>query len=183
MDTSRGRIVILLNEEKAPQSSGFIRELVDAGRFDGTMFYRSAAASGPEAPNEFVEGGLLSSFVLSGEPTSVSASGLPTLAPLESTDLTGLRHVRGAVSLARDVLDTGVAIPDIVIYLTESPAADAGGRYSPDGKGYPVFGQVVEGIEIFDQLAGESRTGKTWVPMLQGQILAEPLVIKRARIR
>ena len=181
--TDRGLIVILLEEDRAPQSSDFVRGLVKAGRFDGTKFYRSSSVSGHNTPNQFVEGGLLSSFVLSGEPTSFSATGLPTLKVLETTDQTGLRHKRGAVSLARDVMDTGAAIPDIVVYLSDAPEADAGGSYSPDGRGYPVFGQVLEGIEIFDQLATEDRTGETWVPILQGQILTQPLTIERAEIR
>lgn len=183
INTERGRIVILLEEDRAPLSSDFVRVLVNEGRFDGTKFYRASSVSDHNTPNQFVEGGLLSSFVLSGEPTSFSATGLPTLKVLETTDQTGLRHKRGAVSLARDVMDTGAAIPDIVVYLSDAPEADAGGSYSPDGRGYPVFGQILEGIEIFDQLAAEDRTGETWVPILQGQILTQPLTIERAEIR
>lgn len=183
MDTARGSIVILLHEDKAPQSSSFIRDLVAAGRFDGTSFYRVGAVAGPVETSNFVEGGMLSPHLLSSEPTTVSASGLPTLATLETTDRTGLRHQRGAVSLARDVLETGVAIPDIVIYLSDAPEADAGGNFSPDGLGYPVFGHVLEGIEILDQIAIEDRSGETWAGFLQGQILTTPLVIERAVVR
>jgi peptidyl-prolyl cis-trans isomerase A (cyclophilin A) len=183
LQTRLGRVIIALDEARAPETSRFVRGLVREGRFDGTSFYRAGAASGSIDRTGFVEGGLLDRFVMADASASLAASGLPVLEALETTDLSGLRHVRGSVSLARDVLDTGVGIPDMVIYLEESPEADAGGAFSPDGRGYPVFGSVTEGLEIFDQLALMPRDGKTWVPFLEGQILSEPLTIEAASVR
>lgn len=180
--TADGPIVIALETEKAPLSTSFVIRLAEQGRFEGHSFYRAGSGAGKDRPVELIEGGLLDTFIVSKKPTSLSATGLPTLAQIETTDMTGLSHKRGAVSLARDVLDTGQAIPDIVIYLVDAPDYDAGGSLSPDGLGYPVFGYVSEGLDILDALAQADRTAETWVQFLQGQILYDPLVIEAVDI-
>lgn len=183
LQTELGQIIIAVNEERAPQTSNFVFDLVQAGRFDLHSFYRAGSGSSAGGPVELIEGGLLDRFVMSDAPTTIAASGLPILDGLETTDMTGLNHKRGSVSLARDVMDTGVVLPDLVIFLRDAPEYDAGGALSPDGRGYPVFGDVVEGLEILDELAASSRDGSTWVPFLNGQILSEPLIIERADVR
>lgn len=183
IETPRGEIVIALHSERAPKTTAFVSQLADAGAFAGHGFYRAGAATGASTPVELVEGGLLDTFVLSDTPTSIAASGLPVLTDLETTAMTGLTHSRGSVSLARDVLDSGVVIPDLVIYLADAPGYDAGGAYSPDGAGYPVFGTVTAGMELVDRMAAQERNGQTWVPILRGQILSAPLRINRAYIR
>lgn len=183
LDTDRGQVVIALNDSRAPLTASFVAGLAGQGLLDGHSFYRAGSGRGAGSPAELVEGGLLDTFVLSDTPTSIRQTGLPTLDTLESTDLTGLRHQRGSVSLARDVLDTGTVIPDLVIFLREAPDYDAGGALSPDGKGYPVFGEVVEGLGLFEELAREEREGGTWVGLLQGQILSDPVIIRQAFVR
>lgn len=183
LQTDQGQIAIAMNKQRAPLTSQFVIDLTEAEQLDQRTFYRAGSGSGSTDPVELIEGGLLDQFVLSDAPTTVAASGLPTLDVLETTDVTGLAHNRGSVSLARDVMDTGVVLPDMVIFLRDAPEYDAGGSLSPDGLGYPVFGEVVQGLEILDALALSGRDGETWVPFLKGQILSEPLIIVEADVQ
>ena len=62
---------------------------------------------------------------------------------LERTSDTGLRHVDGAISMARDGPDT--ATSDFFICVGDQPELDFGGKRNPDGQGFAAFGRVVEG--------------------------------------
>ena len=64
----------------------------------------------------------------------------------ESTKMTGLKHVDGAVSMARNGPDTATASFSIVI--GDQPEMDFGGKRHPDGQGFAVFGRVVKGMDV-----------------------------------
>lgn len=72
--------------------------------------------------------------------------------PLETTAQTGLRHRRGSLSMARrDGIVMGteyfISLEDV-----QSRELDFGGRRNPDGLGFAVFGQVVEGMDTVDRI-------------------------------
>lgn len=66
--------------------------------------------------------------------------------PLEQTSKTGLRHVDGAISMARDGPDT--ATSSFFICVGTQPSLDFGGKRNPDGQGFAAFGHVVEGMDV-----------------------------------
>jgi len=66
--------------------------------------------------------------------------------PMERTSVTGLKHVDGAVSMARSGPDTATASFSIVI--GDQPEMDFGGKRNPDGQGFAVFGRVIKGMEV-----------------------------------
>jgi peptidyl-prolyl cis-trans isomerase A (cyclophilin A) len=66
--------------------------------------------------------------------------------PLERTTATGLKHIDGALSMARADPDTATASFSIVI--GNQPEMDFGGRRNPDGQGFAVFGRVVRGMDV-----------------------------------
>jgi peptidyl-prolyl cis-trans isomerase A (cyclophilin A) len=66
--------------------------------------------------------------------------------PLERTSHTGLRHVAGALSMARWGPDTGTSSWSIVV--RPSAGMDEGGRRNPDRQGFAVFGRVVGGMGL-----------------------------------
>lgn len=70
--------------------------------------------------------------------------------PHESTRTSGLTHRDGAVSLARFAPGTGTS--EFFICIGDQPEFDAGGRRNPDGAGFAVFGQVVEGRSVLDRI-------------------------------
>src|SRR5262249_45498250 len=66
--------------------------------------------------------------------------------PIERTTVTGLRHVDGALSMARNGPDTATAPFSIVIGI--QPEMDFGGRRNADGQGFAVFGRVTRGMGV-----------------------------------
>ena len=66
--------------------------------------------------------------------------------PLERTSVTGLTHVDGTMSMARNGPDTATASFSIVI--GNQPEMDFGGRRNPDGQGFAAFGRVVRGMDV-----------------------------------
>lgn len=180
--TDEGRIEIEVQSALAPKVAAWVLELVEAKKFDGTKFFRAGYLRGQPPTPRFLEGGLLSPFLLGEEGrrlTTAADVGLPVLSDWERTDQSGLRHIRGAVSLARDIAGQGGVLPDFVIALETVTELDAGGGFSPQNTGFPVFGRVVSGMDVVDAIAGRSRGRGTYVAFLNGQILDEPVRIQR----
>ena len=73
----------------------------------------------------------------------------------ETTGMTGLRHRRGTVSLAR--FAPGAVYHSLFVCMRDEPGLDEGGSRQPDGQGFAAFGSVVEGFEhlahFFDENA------------------------------
>lgn len=180
--TSLGTIRIEVMSRRAPKVSAWFLGHVDAKVFDGTKFFRAGHLQGQPARPRFLEGGILSPFLL-GEnelkPSTAEQAGVPILYDWETTEHSGLRHVRGSVSLARDITGKGGVVPDLFIALEPIAEMDAGGGFSPNNMGFPVFGQVTAGMEVIEAIAASARDGKTYVPFLNGQILSNPIVIER----
>jgi len=134
-----GDIEVELYPEKAPKSVAAFLQYVDSGWYKNSFFYRVLSIDNQVTgsnPSELIQGGIYRSMV---QPDSVP------LIPHESTQLTGLSHVNGAVSLAR--LAPGTASTEFFICIGDQPRFDHGGKASDDGEGYAVFGQVVSGME------------------------------------
>jgi peptidyl-prolyl cis-trans isomerase A (cyclophilin A) len=66
--------------------------------------------------------------------------------PMERTSVTGLKHVNGALSMARNGPDTATA--SFSIPIGDQPEMDFGGKRNADGQGFAVFGHVVEGMDV-----------------------------------
>ena len=70
--------------------------------------------------------------------------------PLERTSVTGLMHVDGAISMARNGPDT--ATGSWFVAIGDQPELDFGGKRNPDGQGFAVFGRVVRGMDIVKKI-------------------------------
>jgi peptidyl-prolyl cis-trans isomerase A (cyclophilin A) len=135
LETGAGSIVIAVDSTGAPETARYVRNLVDTGCFDGATFYRST--------NFGIDGRLP---LIQGGPLAPLFTGSGDMIPkvemfdvVEPTTSTGLAHVRGTVSLARDLVSTGHVLPELFICLDASPELDAGGRTEPDSHGFPAF--------------------------------------------
>ncbi len=180
LETDLGNVVIALNEELAPATTRYFLGYVDKGQYDGATIYRAASFDTDSRP-QIVQGGVMfDALNAEGEidPASFNVEYLHS--PIESTDRTGLKHRRGAVSFARDLLKTGLVIPEIVFCLRDVPEMDANGRAIPDTSGFPVVGRVVSGLKVIEDVTLEALDGPTQIPFLKGQILSKPVVIRRA---
>src|SRR3990170_5968903 len=111
IETSLGRIVIALDQTRAPITTANFLRYVDTSRFDGQTFYR-AMKNGPD-------GGLIQGGI-----TTDARKLLPPIAH-EPTSKTGLSNVAGAISLAN--AGPGTARADFFILLSDMKGLDAGG--------------------------------------------------------
>jgi peptidyl-prolyl cis-trans isomerase A (cyclophilin A) len=76
---------------------------------------------------------------------------------MERTSVTGLKHLNGAISMARNGPDTATASFSIVI--GDQPEMDFGGKRNADGQGFAVFGRVVDGMDVVKKIQA-SNTGQ-----------------------
>ena len=165
MRTALGEIVIALEVERAPISAANFLRYVDAHRFDGIGFYRAMDLGRGYG---LIQGG---------------TSGLDTISfpPIahESTRVTGLSHVDGAISWAR--LAPGSARGDFFIIignLTSLDAQDPALGGDPDG--FAVFGRVVQGMEVVRAIMTLPTDANLGEGVMRGQMIAAPLMIDSA---
>jgi peptidyl-prolyl cis-trans isomerase A (cyclophilin A) len=136
--TERGDIALTLDAEHAPTSTCNFLRYVDGGRYADGTFFRTVVAATNANPNPI--------DVIQAQTTAGSDDpGLGAI-PLERTRDTGLRHVAGAISMARDGPDT--ATSSFFIVTQDTPSLDFGGGRNPDGQGFAAFGRVTEGLDL-----------------------------------
>lgn len=170
--TTAGLITVEVHVDAAPKASAYVLDLVSSGTYNGTAFHRSTTLGRERQP--LIQGGPYSG-VITG--SSTAEPDVAMLADFDTTDESGLRHVCGTVSLARDLFRTGHGISDWFICLDDYPDLDVGGRDEPDTRGFAAFGMVAEGLEVVRSIASQRANAPTPNRHLAGQILDEPVEI------
>lgn len=163
LQTSEGPIVIALEMKRAPITAANFLSYVDEKRFDGTKFYR-AARSKTKPGTGLVQGGINHAAVRARLPIEH-----------EPTSRTGLRHVDGTVSMARNA--PGSAMGDFFITIGASPYLDA----RPGSVGYAAFGRVVEGMDIVRKMLAAPTYPGGRSEQTMGQTIIKPIRILSAR--
>ncbi len=160
IETSEGPIVVEVDGDRAPVTAANFLRYVDRGRYDGADFYRAM----PGGPGR----GLIQAGV-------EHSRRLPPIAH-EPTSRTGLSHVHGAVSIARDA--PGTATADITIMLGDMTYLDAG---KADPEGYAVFGRIVDGMEVVRSIHSAPTSPTEGEGNMRGQMLSPRIRILSAR--
>jgi peptidyl-prolyl cis-trans isomerase A (cyclophilin A) len=162
LETSEGRIVLELEKTRAPITAANFLRYVTEKRLDGTVFYRTVRVTPTFG---FVQ------FGVQNAPKRV----LPPIKH-EPTTQTGVRHVDGAISIAR--LAPGTAQGDFTISVGAQPSLDADPSQPGDNLGYAAFGRVVEGMEVVHRIlnAPVSEGGH-----FKGEMIAQPVRVLSAR--
>jgi cyclophilin family peptidyl-prolyl cis-trans isomerase len=129
--TSLGSLTIELNAERAPLTVAQFLKYVDQGFYSGTIFHRAI-------PNFVIQGG--------GYDADYKLKGNPTKVVNESGN--GLTNQRGTVGLARPP-EPHAGDVQFYVNLNDNAALDPNqARW-----GYAVFGKVVQGMDVVDQIA------------------------------
>jgi peptidyl-prolyl cis-trans isomerase A (cyclophilin A) len=177
LETGLGEIVLELYPEQAPVTvENFLRH-VDGGNFNGAAFYRVVRPennSGVETM-QLIQGGLYGRVMAGVEEDFESP--YPPIAH-ETTEMTGISHERGVISMAR--LEPGTASSELFIMVTDGPELDFGGERNPDGQGFAAFGRVISGMEVVEAIHRSRSDAPTENEYVQGQMLNEPVVIIKA---
>ena len=158
MRTELGTILIELDVERAPATVANFLRYVDADLFRLASFYRVVHLDndpGKDVKIEVIQGGRSSAAEVTG------------FAPIahESTEVTGLSHLDGTVSMAR--LEPGTASSEFFICLGDQPELDYGGRRNPDGQGFAAFGRVVAGQEVVSRIHRSPHRDQTLEPSVE----------------
>ena len=163
LETSAGVIVVAVDPKRAPITAGNFLQYVDEKRLDGTTFYRAARNRNNPATG----------LVQGGNNHKVSRS----LAPIahEPTSRTGLRHVDGTLSMARNA--PGSAMGDF--FITVGPAKYLDAR--PGYPGYAAFGQVVSGMDVVRRILALPTFPGGYSMETLGQSIRQPVRIVTAR--
>lgn len=172
VETSLGAFVIAVDPARAPITVANYLAYVDSRRLDGGSVYRIVTLDNQPAETrykiEVVQWGM-------NNPDDQT----PPLPPIahETTRDTGLHHLDGTVSMARN--GPGSAAAEFFICIGDQPELDFGGRRNPDGQGFAAFGRVVSGqdvvMAIYRHAAPEQRLKQPIAVMSVRRIeMAEP---------
>lgn len=162
LDTQMGKIVLELDQGRAPITVANFLKYVDGKRYDGQTFYRALKMG---------DGGLIQGGVRSD-----ARKLLPPIAH-EPTSQTGLKNVAGAIVMANG--GPGTARSDFFILLSDTPAFDAG-HPQGDANGFAVFGRVVEGMEVVKAILEAPVSATKGDGVMKGQILEPEVKIVKA---
>lgn len=163
LETEAGPIELALDAKRAPITTRNFLAYVDQHRFDGTDFYRAARTRGTE-DRGFIQGGIHRDYRRMLNPIAH-----------EPTSSTGLRHVAGAISMART--EPGNATGEFFITASAIPAMDAHGG----DPGYAAFGRVTKGMDIVRDILAAPTTANAGRGAMRGQMIAKPVKIVSAR--
>jgi peptidyl-prolyl cis-trans isomerase B (cyclophilin B) len=159
LETSKGDIVLELYKDKAPQSVANFLSYVKKGHYDGTIFHR-----------------VINGFMIQGGGFDVNMKEKPTGRPIKNEADNGLKNSLYSVAMAR-TSDPHSATAQFFINVKSNRALDHSGK-TDSGWGYAVFGDVVDGKRVVDEIKGV-RTGS--VGMFD-DVSVQPVVIKKASI-
>jgi len=160
IQTELGDIAVELDTERAPITAENFLRYVDDKRYDGATFYRVVRMDNQpdnDVKIEVIQGGL----GMDDHPKK-----LPPIKQ-ETTQMTGILHKDGVISMARLAPDS--AHSEFFICINDQPELDFGGKRNPDGQGFAAFGRVTRGMDLVRKIQ-QLPTDK--------QALIKPLVIQ-----
>jgi cyclophilin family peptidyl-prolyl cis-trans isomerase len=141
MQTSKGAITLELDEEAAPITTANFLEYVENRHYDGTIFHR-----------------VIQGFMIQGGGLTKDLRAKPTYEPIVNEASNGLKNKRGTIAMAR-TSEPDSATCQFFINHRDNAFLDYRGP-QPDRIGYAVFGRVVEGMDVVDQIASVKTAAK-----------------------
>ena len=154
LKTNKGDIKIRLFEEDAPITTKNFLDYIDSGFYKGTIFHR-----------------VIPGFMVQGGGFSADFVQKPTKEPIKNEASNQLSNRRGTLAMARtNVVDSATA--QFFINLVDNDFLDFKAP-TVQHYGYCVFGEVVEGMDVVDAIAGV----KTGARGMHRDVPAENIVI------
>ena len=157
LDTSKGKIVLELYPDKAPETVKNFLNYVGQKFYDGTIFHR-----------------VIPKFMIQGGGFTADMERKPTGAPIKNEADRGLNNDRGTIAMARTG-DPHSATAQFFINTVDNDFLNHKSK-TQQGWGYAAFGKVVEGMDTVDAISAVRTT--TRGPYRD--VPVEPVVIKSA---
>ena len=140
LNTNKGVIDIELNYEKAPITAKNFEDYVKAKFYDGVIFHR-----------------VIKGFMIQGGGMLSGMVEKDTNAPIQNEADNGLKNDRGTIAMAR-TQEPHSASAQFFINLVDNDFLNVKAK-TIQGWGYAVFGKVVAGMEVVDEIA-KVKTGR-----------------------
>lgn len=132
--TSVGDIQIELFQNEAPVSVANFIQYTDDGFYNGTIFHR-----------------VISYFMIQGGGMTPDMQAKTTRNPIVNEADNGLKNIRGSVAMAR-TNDADSATSQFYINVEVNAALDHVGTQDSRSWGYAVFGKVIAGMDVVDEI-------------------------------
>ena len=137
LKTSKGEIKLELYEDKAPISVKNFLQYVNEGFYNHTIFHR-----------------VINGFMIQGGGFDTDMKQKPAHAPIKNEADNGLSNKAGTIAMAR-TSDVNSATAQFFINVVDNPMLDF---KSKSNYGYAVFGKVIAGMDVVDQIK-KAKTG------------------------
>jgi cyclophilin family peptidyl-prolyl cis-trans isomerase len=156
MITNKGEIQIELDVEKAPISVANFLKYSESDFYNGTIFHR-----------------VIKDFMIQGGGMTSNMQEKKTKPPIKNESDNGLRNNRGTIAMARTNAPDS-ATSQFYINHKDNPFLN-GSKSKP---GYAVFGKVIKGMEVVDEIAAvlTRKVGS------HGTVPVEPVAIKSVTV-
>jgi len=158
MDTSKGKIVLELYLQRAPETVVNFLSYVDAKFYDGTIFHR-----------------VIPKFMIQGGGFTVFMQRKPGKKPIKNEADKGLKNDRGTIAMARTG-DPHSASAQFFINSANNDFLNHKNK-TQQGWGYAAFGRVIEGMDVVDAISAVKTTRRESYQ----DVPVEPVAIRTAR--
>lgn len=157
LHTNLGTITLELDAEKAPVTVANFLQYVQDGHYDNTIFHR-----------------VINGFMIQGGGFAAGMEQKPTRDPIECESKNGLKNDKYTIAMARTAQPHSASAQFFI-----NVKDNAGLNYpEPDGWGYAVFGKVVDGFDVVEQIKGV-KTGRSG---FHQDVPVEDVVITKAEV-
>jgi peptidyl-prolyl cis-trans isomerase B (cyclophilin B) len=157
METSKGKIVIELYPDKAPDTVKNFLNYIDTKFYDGTIFHR-----------------VIPNFMIQGGGFTADMKRKPAGEPIKNEADNGLKNERGTIAMAR-TNDPHSATAQFFINTVNNDFLNHKSKTN-QGWGYVVFGKVIAGMDVVDAISSV----KTVTRGMYRDVPAETIEIRRA---
>lgn len=154
IETTAGNMTIRLEPERAPLSVQNFLRYVEEGFYEGTIFHRVVTGF-------IIQGG---GFNEALEPRR------PAHPPIANESGNGLSNHRGTIAMAR-TSEPHSADAQFYINLADNLTLDP----KPTRWGYAVFGEVIEGMEVVDEIGHRATVARNDL----ADVPVQPVVIRK----
>lgn len=158
LDTSKGKIVLELYLQKAPETVVNFLGYVDAKFYDGTIFHR-----------------VIPKFMIQGGGFLPLMKRKPGKGPIKNEADKGLKNDRGTIAMARTG-DPHSATAQFFINSANNSFLNHKNK-TQQGWGYTAFGRVIKGMDVVGVISAVKTTKRGGHP----DVPEVPVVIKTAR--
>ena len=157
--TNLGEIKVSLNQEKAPNTVKNFLQYAESGFYSGTIFHR-----------------VIENFMIQGGGFDQDMGRKMVNEPIQCESQNGLSNKTGTIAMAR-TNDPHSATSQFFINTKDNDFLDFTAE-SMQGWGYCVFGEVVEGMAVVNQI----KMVETGFASGMKDVPAEPVIIEKVTV-